>query len=244
VSAALAGRVVLVVGGTAGIGLATVRCVAAAGATVAVAGRRGDLAQSIAAESGGLAVTCDVRSDSDCVAMVEAVIGAYSRLDAVVYAAGVSPLADLQSADGDLWRTVLDTVLVGAAQTLRAAAAELLEQDGRFIALSSNMVGRPWPGMVPYSSARAGLEEMIRGARLEMPALRLTRVQVGPTSTGFESHFDSDTFFAYVERWRAVGLLSSTLRSLWPDEVAAAIVSTLTSASRIDDLSVQPYAPR
>ncbi|WP_154759726.1 SDR family NAD(P)-dependent oxidoreductase [Amycolatopsis pithecellobii] len=239
----LAGRSILVVGGTAGIGLATVRAVAARGADVTVAGRRHDLARDLAAEVAGLGIRCDVRAEEECTAAVGAVLERFGRLDAVVYAAGISPLAELTAAGSVLWQDVLGTVLVGAAQTLRAAIPPLLEHDGRFVVLSSTMVGRPWPGMVPYACARAGLEELVRGVRAEVPALRVTRLVVGPTRTGFEAHFPPEEFASYVTRWRAAGLLAGR-RSLTPGEVAEAIVVSLTTTGRLDELSVQPYAER
>lgn len=231
------GRVVLVVGGTAGIGAAVCAHAVRIGARVVVSGRQ----ERPAGYGAATYVPCDVRREADCTAMVDVVVRQWGRLDAVVYAAGVSPLAPLESADSTVWHDVLDTIVVGAAQTLRVSLPHLLAVDGRFVVLGSTMVGRPWPGMVPYAAARAGLQELVRGARLEQPRLRLTQVVVGPTRSGFEAGFDTPALNKALDLWRRDGFLRPDRFSLTPDEVAEAVVSTLIGDARIDDLSVAPY---
>ncbi|MER8602744.1 SDR family NAD(P)-dependent oxidoreductase [Mesorhizobium sp. M1233] len=102
VSSALAGKVALVTGASSGIGEATAATLAAAGAKVAIAARRADRLEALAArieKAGGTAlrIQADVTSNDDVTAMVDKVVAEWSRLDILVNNAGVmllSPTAE------------------------------------------------------------------------------------------------------------------------------------------------------
>lgn len=238
----LDGRRVLVVGASSGIGREVGLQAAGAGAAVAFAARRRELLDEIVRGCAGeaVAIGCDVRVPDECEELVDTAIGALGGLDTLVYAAGTSPLAPLRRADANLWHLVVETNLVGAVLVTAATLPHLLSAAGRAIYLSSSSVGRPWPGLVPYAVTKAGLEEFVRGLRAEHPDLRVSRVVVGPTRTGFADGWDATLATEMFPVWSAGGYLPATTVALTPAETAAQIVSVIASPVRIDDLTVMP----
>lgn len=239
-AAGLAGCRLLVVGASRGIGRALCRRAADAGARV-VGSSRSVPSEPAAGSADTIAhIRCDVRNPDACEELVSRTLDLLGGLDALVYVAGVSPLAPVDSADAAVWREVLDTNVVGAALVLRAALDRLSAAAGHALFISSTMVGRPWPGLTPYAASRAALEELLRGVRREHPALRVTTAVIGPTKTGFESSWDPALASDLRARWHAEGCLSPSVTSLHPDEVAGGLLSVLSSRVRIDHLDLLP----
>ncbi len=239
----LAGQRVLVVGASSGIGRQVGIQAAQAGAAVALAARRTDLLDQAVAEAGGpaVAVACDVRDDGQCEAAVAAAVQRFGGLDAVVYAAGTSPLARVAEAGGDLWRRLLETNVVGAAMVARAAFPHLEASGGRFLLLGSSSVGRPYPGLVPYITTKAALHELARGWRNEHPGLRVTTFVVGPTVTGFADEWDPDLAGEMFGRWAAEGYPAGAAMAV--EDMAGQVVRVLASGARIDEVVVMPDPP-
>ncbi len=237
------GMRVLVVGASSGIGRETALQLAKAGARVAFAARRVDRLEE-AVEAAGehcLAISCDVRRDEDCEAAVEGAAGAFGGLDAVVYASGHSPLTRSHEATGELWRSVIETNVVGAAIVARYAIPHLQRTSGRLIFLGSSSVGRPYPGLVPYTTSKAALHEMARGLRNEYPWLRVTTFIVGPTITEFANSWDMDLAIEMHGRWTTEGYPAGA--ALPAEEMAAQVVAVLASPARVEEVLVMPDVP-
>jgi meso-butanediol dehydrogenase/(S,S)-butanediol dehydrogenase/diacetyl reductase len=134
-------RVVLITGGGTGIGAAMARRFAAAGAKVAVTGRRIEPLQHIAKEIGGLALAVDVR-DSDAMAdAVRQITDRWGRLDIVVANAGVITEGEVATLQDDVWQTTVDINLTGVTRTLRAALPALAESTNAAILVVSSVAG-------------------------------------------------------------------------------------------------------
>ena len=239
----LAGRRVLVVGASSGIGRAVGIGACAAGATVVLAARRAALLEEAADEAGPLAtpLPADVRRPADCRRVVSGAVERLGGLDAVVYSAGASPLTRVTDAGPDLWRDVVDTNLIGAALVAEASVPHLLADRGRLVLLGSSAVGRPFPGLVPYTATKAAVHELARGLRNEHPALRVTTVVVGPTLTGFADGWEPDLAGAMLTRWVSEGYLPS-LDTLPAGHMAAQILHVLACDGRVDEIHVMPEA--
>ena len=116
----LSDKVILVTGGSRGLGLAMAHAFAAAGATVVVSSRKQDgcetAAADITAASGQqcLAIACHVGDWDACDALVEQVYERFGRIDVLVNNAGMSPLYDsLASISRELWDKVIGVNLAG-----------------------------------------------------------------------------------------------------------------------------------
>lgn len=242
-SGALAGRVALVVGASSGIGRAVATELTAMGATVAWCGRRGDaLDAAIAATGGtGTGVPADIATEDGC-RTVAAVVAELGRVDLVVVASGASGVTMLRDADADCWDRLLRTNVVGPSLVVRHLLDSLAD-DAVVAMLSSESVGRPYAGLVPYAASKAALEELIRGWRAEHPELRFARVTVGATDgTDFARDFDPALAGALFERWVTSGVIPA--RVMQASDVGVSIARTLAQAVLVPGVDVQDLVLR
>lgn len=232
-------RRVLVVGGSSGIGRSLAVALGCRGDAVAVAARRAGPLGDAAAEAGPDAVplVCDVADEDQCLRLVHEAAEALGGLDQVVYATGTSPLGRLDATTARDWSAVFATNVIGAATVVSAAREHLHRAPGpTAVLLSSHSVGRPWPGLVPYASSKAALDELALGLRAEEPWLRVVRVVVGPTATPFADGWDPVVAGPLFDQWTAEGRLDHQV--LEPSEVAARILEALDDPRGPDDLRV------
>jgi NAD(P)-dependent dehydrogenase (short-subunit alcohol dehydrogenase family) len=239
----LAGRRLLVVGASSGVGRAVGTLAGRAGARVAFAARRKQrLAEAAAATPGAIAVACDVRSDAECAGAVAEAVGAFGGLDALVYAAGMSPLALLEAATQEEWRSVLDTNLIGAALVTAAALPALRASGGRAVYVSSYAVRQPLPGLGLYRVSKVALDALIEAWRMEQPEVEFTRVVLGNTDgTEFAQGWGAERAESVTRAWVERGLFPAP--TMMPVEAAAeAVLSVLALRGFVDDLAVMPRA--
>lgn len=227
----LLGRRILVVGASSGIGAALVRAAADRGASVAAAARRADrLAEH--------AIPLDVRDEASVRAGIAAAVDALGGLDAVVYAAAVSPLVGIADATADDWRAVMETNVIGCGLVAAAAAPHLVPVGGRLVVLSSKAVRQPFAELGVYATSKFALDGLIRCLPIDLPGLLVSRVVVGNThGTDFASSWDAERAGRAFERWIDQGVLGSG-RTMDPDDVATAVLTVLASPVHIDDLAV------
>ena len=141
----LNGRVALVTGAASGIGAATARVFAEAGASVALAWYPGDLhdvgpvMESIRNAGGRcLAAEVDVRVTSQVDAIVEQTVSEFGRIDIVVANAGIARKVELDQLDDEAWNAVIDVDLNGAWRCFRAALPHMRSAGyGRLLCTSS-----------------------------------------------------------------------------------------------------------
>jgi NAD(P)-dependent dehydrogenase (short-subunit alcohol dehydrogenase family) len=240
------GTRVLVVGASSGIGRATGIRAVRHGASVAFAARRADkLGEAVAEAGGGVVLEADVRDEADCARLVADAVAALGGLDLVLYATGTSPLRRLRDTGLAEWEEVLETNLVGAHLVARAAAPHL-GSHGLYVAISSDSVAQPRPGLVPYAASKAALEALLAGLRAEYPGQRFGCLAVGPTMpTGFGDQFDPGLIGELFDTWMKQGL---TLAAMHTDEVAEVIVETAEVLLRnpgigLDYMLIRPVEP-
>jgi NAD(P)-dependent dehydrogenase (short-subunit alcohol dehydrogenase family) len=230
----LADKRILVVGASSGIGRAVGAAATVAGARVAFAARRADRVKEAAAEAGNgaIGVACDVTEEHSCAALVDEVTSTFGGLDALVYAAGISPLTRLSEADGDAWERVLRTNLVGPGLVCAAALPHLKSSGGRAVFLSSSSVGRPYPGLSMYAASKAALEEQIRGWRAENPDLCFSCVVVGPTlGTEFADAWDPQLMGEILQFWHDHGYDAGTAAVMSLRQMTSVVIDVLASSA-------------
>lgn len=158
-------RVALITGGGTGIGAAMARRFAAAGARVAVTGRRAEPLQHIAEEIDGLALAVDVR-DSDAMAdAVRQVVDQWGGLDIVVANAGVITEGEVATLQDEAWQTTVDINLTGVTRTLRAALPALTGSASSAILVVSSVAGLMG---VPQGSAYCATKAAVIGLTKSM----------------------------------------------------------------------------
>ena len=170
----LAGRVVIITGGTRGIGLASARLLAEDGASVVVSGRDAGRLEAVAREleAAGkaiLAVAADVAKREDADRLVEAAREGFGRIDVLVNNAGMTRDQLLVRMKDDDWDQVLDTNLRGVFLMTRAVGKVMMRQrSGRIINISSTAGVMGNAGQVNYSAAKAGVIGLTKAAAREL----------------------------------------------------------------------------
>ncbi len=218
----LTGTVVAITGATAGIGRATARQLVAAGAKVALGGRRSERLAELVAELGSenaVGVVMDVRVPADNARLVAAAVDTWGRLDSVVPNAGIGQYGGiLDQTDEDL-ATMMDTNYAGTVWTVRAALPAMLATgDGGDIVIVSSVAGfRGGDDEAVYAGtkhAQVGLAGSL-DRELREKGVRVTLICPAGTGTEFAvgaGRVENDPRFT---QW------------LTPEDVAAAIVTTL-----------------
>jgi glucose 1-dehydrogenase/3-oxoacyl-[acyl-carrier protein] reductase len=169
----LSGTVVLVTGASGGIGSGIALRFAAAGAAVVVHHHTGaERAEAVVAEitaAGGQAVAAqaDVTDPAAATALADLAVDRFGRLDAVVAAAGVQPVAELAGMPVDSWREVVDGNATGAFATVQAAAVVMRGRGGSITLVASVEGTRPARGHAHYAAAKAATIMLARAAALE-----------------------------------------------------------------------------
>jgi NAD(P)-dependent dehydrogenase (short-subunit alcohol dehydrogenase family) len=163
------GKVVVVTGGSKGLGQAMALGFAEAGADVVVASRKLEACEEVAAEirdRGGqaLAIRCHVGDWDDCAALIDAAVAAFGRIDVLVNNAGIAPVPpSLLEVSAELFDKTIAVNLKGPLR-LTALAAEHMEAGGSIINISSKASLHPTSFTVVYAAAKAGLNALTKAA--------------------------------------------------------------------------------
>ena len=210
----LPGRIVLVTGGSSGIGRAVVVELARAGASVAVHYHIQEEAAEAAAASvrelGGEARTfaADVRDRAAVEALVRAAGAWKGRLDGLVTSAGVYRGPLLEEVDAVEWDEVVRTDLEGTFRTVQAAVPWLRQgTQPAVVTLSSVLASHAAVGAAPYQMVKAGIEQMTRALAWELaPGIRVNSVAPGfiRTRMNRDGHEDPE-FRAKIARRTPLG---------------------------------------
>jgi NAD(P)-dependent dehydrogenase (short-subunit alcohol dehydrogenase family) len=180
-------KVVLVTGGSSGIGRATALRLAGLGARVAVAARNRAALEEVAAEAarlGGqaLAVPTDVTDAGQCRRAVEDTVARFGRLDVLLCSAGVSMRAYLEGSDLAALERVVRVNFFGTLYTTYFALPHVKRSRGSLVAISSLTGKRGIPSYAVYGASKFAVQGLYESLRLE---LGRDGVHVGVVSPGF-----------------------------------------------------------
>jgi NAD(P)-dependent dehydrogenase (short-subunit alcohol dehydrogenase family) len=190
-------KVILVTGGTSGIGRATAIAFARAGGKVVIAGRRESEGQAVVSEikaAGGEAtfVRTDVAHETEVKALVEQTLATYGRLDAAFNNAGVEWLGPLTEATEADYRRVFDTNVWSIITSLKYEVPAMLKTGGGSIINTSSVAGHlGFPGASIYAASKHAVEGITRTAALEFAkqGIRVNAVAPAAIETAMADRF-------------------------------------------------------
>ncbi|MEV6829128.1 glucose 1-dehydrogenase [Amycolatopsis sp. NPDC051102] len=191
----LSGRVALVTGGTRGIGLATARALAEAGATVVLTGRDEARAKEAAASVGASGLALDVTDAKAVSSLVRGVAKEHGKLDIVVANAGIMEDALLGMIKEELVDTTLSTNVAGTLHTVQAAARAMMRKKSGAIVVLASIVGEYGSaGQTVYAASKAAVANIARSAAKELgrSGIRVNAVAPGVIETDLTAGLSED----------------------------------------------------
>jgi NAD(P)-dependent dehydrogenase (short-subunit alcohol dehydrogenase family) len=240
--ALLPDRVVLISGGTAGLGAGIARAAVREGATVAVSGRRREPGEALAAElaaagTKALFVQADVADVAQARACVAAVIAEFGRVDSLVNAAGLTARGTLLDTTPDLFDAHIAVNLKAPFFLMQAVAADLVARkaSGAIVNIGSTSAHLGQPYLAPYVAAKAGLAGLTRNAAHahRWDKIRINNLNIGWTDTEGEDATQR-RFHGAGDDWRARAGASLPMGKLGQvDEIADFVVFLLSDRSGV-----------
>jgi len=186
----ISNKVVIITGGSSGLGEATARRLAKSGAKIMLAARREDRLKEIVADinqAGGTAKyqLTDVSNRAEVEALAQSTKDAYGRIDVLVNNAGLMPLSPLSALKVDEWDTMVDVNIKGVLYGVAAVMPIMQEQkSGHIINLSSVAGHKVFPGGVVYCATKFAVKAISEGIRLESDGdIRSTNISPGAVAT-------------------------------------------------------------
>jgi NADP-dependent 3-hydroxy acid dehydrogenase YdfG len=240
----LDGTVALVTGASSGIGEATARVLARAGAKVAIAARRKDRLDALASEIDALAIEADVTDGEQATETVRRTVAELGRLDTVVNNAGVMLLGPAEDAPLDDWQRMVDVNVNGVLYIAHAAIEPLLasaEDSARKVAdlvnISSIAGRRANRGSAVYNLTKHGVGAFSEAIRQEFAQrhLRVSLVEPGAVITELVEQMGPEGVEAARKRFEGVERLKA-------DDIADAIEYIVTRPWRVavNEIMVRP----
>ena len=240
---ALAGKVVLVSGGTQGVGAAAARTAARCGAeAVVVTGRRPEVAEVLVDELDALGteplfIRADVAVVDQAVASVAGTVEAFGRVDCVVNAAALTDRGTLLDTTPEMFDAHVATNLRGPFFVMQAAVRDMLRREaaGTIVNVISISAHTGSAILAPYAASKGGLASLTRNAAHahRRDRIRVNGLNIGWTATEGEDvvqrrfHGAQDGWLAEAGRDLPAGRLGD------PDEIADMIVYLLSDGSGV-----------
>jgi len=237
----LAGKRVVVIGASSGIGRGVAEHAVDAGASVVAAARR---VEKLAEIEGAIPLALDLRDPASREAFAAGVAERLGSIDLLFVSSGSAPLRSLVASDDADWLSALETNLIGVNRTL-AALVGLLSEESLTALVSSETAHEPRSHLGAYGASKAALEHSIEQWREEHPWLRFTTISLGATiPTEFGAGFGHDELVEALNAWGRAG--RSQAKFLSTDEVCRFLGDTfagLLAAPSIDMREVVLRSP-
>jgi NADP-dependent 3-hydroxy acid dehydrogenase YdfG len=240
----LAGKVALVTGASSGIGEATALALVAEGARVAVAARREErlaaLVQRIETQGGeAVSLVVDVSDEAGVREMVRRAHDRWGRLDILVNNAGVMLLGQIEGANMEDWRRMVNINLLGLMYATHEALPLMKAQGGGHIVNISSVAGRTvGEGRAVYNATKWGVGAFSEALRQEVYRhnIRVTVIEPGAVATELQEHITDPVAKEEIMEW------IQAMTPLESEDIAAAILYAVTQPERvnINEILIRP----
>ena len=222
-------RVVLVTGGTKGIGRGIAEGFLAAGATVVVCARSAPEVLPAADGRSASFLPCDVRDADALTALVDSIVQQHGRLDVLIHNAGGSPSVEAATVSPRFHEGVIRLNFTAALHTAQAVnrVMQRQEQGGVIVLIGSVSASRPSPGTAAYGAAKAAVLSLTSSLAVEWaPKVRVVAVSPGLVHTE-----QSDLHYGDAAGMAAVAATIPAGRLAEPADVADACLFVASSSA-------------
>ncbi len=164
-------KVVVVTGGSDGIGKALVDALLLQGAKVATCGRNQDKLYDLQIRHSGRplhTIVADVSNENDCRNFIESTISFYGGIDVLINNAGISMRSLLKDADSEVIRKVMETNFFGTVYNTKMALDSIIARKGTIVGVSSIAGFRGLPGRSGYSASKFAVNGFLEALRTEL----------------------------------------------------------------------------
>ncbi|MFF5142895.1 SDR family oxidoreductase [Streptomyces sp. NPDC013157] len=235
--ALLQGKVVLVNGGSQGVGAGIVRAAVREGAAVVLTGRRAELGEKLAADTGALFVRADLADPAQARDSVVRTLEAHGRIDCLVNAAGLTSRGSLLDTTPDMFDQHMAINLRAPFFSMQAAVADMKARKapGTIVNIISNCAHGGPPYLAAYSAAKAGLAGLTRNAAHahRWDRIRINGLNIGWTDTEGEDAVQR-AFHDAGDDWREKAAAAQPMGKLGQvDEIADFVVLLLSDRSGV-----------
>ncbi|WP_144579112.1 SDR family oxidoreductase [Agrobacterium sp. DE0009] len=235
-------KIILITGASSGIGEATARALAGAGATVVLGARRTDRLEELAGElnaAGGKAIyrSLDVTSRDSVQSFADAAVREFGRIDVIINNAGIMPLSPMASLRVDEWDLMIDVNIKGVLHGIAAVLPVMNRQgSGQIINISSIGGLAVSPTAAVYCATKYAVRAISDGLRQENDKLRVTCIYPGVVESELANTITDPVAAQAMESYRQIALK--------PEAIAAAIMHVIGQPDGVDtsDIVVRPTA--
>lgn len=180
-------KVMIITGGSSGIGRAAALRFANQGDKVLITGRRaGPVEQTVAEHKNIAGIVANTASAEDARRTIATAVDNWGRVDTLVNNAGAGAILPLSDATAGRITDIFSVNVLGPSLLARAALPHLTATQGTIINISSTFGHRPAAGLSHYAASKAALEHLTRCWALELAPLRIrvNAIAAGPTESG------------------------------------------------------------
>ncbi|MFH2131128.1 MAG: SDR family oxidoreductase [bacterium] len=225
ISYGLKDKVVLVTGGSRGIGFEIAQKLLEENANVIICGRKQEgLDKAVDLLKGGdrlMAVQCHVAKESEIDGLMSQISERYSRLDILINNVGMNLMtASTIETDLGLWTKIIDSNLNATFLCSKKAALLMKEnQSGKIVSITSVAARRAAPGMGIYGIAKSAIEMMTRvlASELAMANIQVNAVAPGMVRTDFSKPFwSNDQFYSQIVKSIPMGRIAEPIDVVHP----------------------------
>ncbi|WP_404335554.1 SDR family oxidoreductase [Sphingomonas sp. MMS12-HWE2-04] len=235
----ISGKTILISGASSGIGEATVRELAQAGAKLFIGARRGDRLKALADELGTQIAwrELDVTDAASFDAFAAAAEDAFGQIDVLINNAGVMPLSPLAALKRDEWARMIDVNIHGVLNGIAAVLPRFVARGGgQVVNVASIGAHLVLPTAAVYCATKYAVWAITEGLRQEHDDIRATVISPGVVATELGNDITDPEVAASLKLWRQ--------KALTPDAIARAIRYALEQPEGVDvnEVIVRPTA--
>ncbi len=224
------GKTAIVTGASSGIGRATAKSFAEAGANVVAVARNISHLESVKEEckmfSGQILVFAgDVTKENDRKKCVDTALKQFGRIDVLVQAAGIIANGTIENTTDSQWNEMMDINLTSVFRLMQLALPSIIDCKGNIVNVSSVTGTRAFPGVLAYCVSKAGVDQLTRCSALELApkGVRVNAVNPGVVVTNLHRNggMDEEAYARFLQHSKDTHPLG---RAGTPEEIAELIL--------------------